>query len=140
MITSKTKVLRFSKSTWNQPIVCKLASEYGLTFNILKAFILPRQEGRMVIEITGEEENCQKGIQYLKRCGVQVEPIERGITRNEKACVECGACTGLCPTHALFLERPGMRVRFDPALCIACGWCIKGCPTRAMQLSVNEII
>jgi ferredoxin len=138
-MASKTKVLRFSKSTMNQPIVCRLASDYGLTFNILKAFIVPGQEGRMVIEIVGDEENCQKGIQYLKRRGVQVEPIERGITRDEKACLQCGACTGLCPTRALCMERPAMRVCFDPALCIACGWCIKGCPTRAMQLSVNEV-
>jgi len=138
-MTSKTKVLRFSKSIYNQPIVCKLASDYGLTYNILKAFILPRQEGRMVIELIGEEENCQKGIQYLRRCGVQVDPIERGIRRDKKICVHCGVCTGLCPTQALSLEHPTMRVEFDPALCIACGWCIKGCPTKAMQLKVDEI-
>ena len=38
-MASTTKVLRFTKTTWNQPIVCRLASDYGLTFNILKAFI-----------------------------------------------------------------------------------------------------
>jgi len=139
-MASKIKVLRFSKATWNQPIVCKLASEYGLTFNILKAFILPRQEGRMVLELIGDEESCQRGIQYLKRCGVRVEPIERGITRDAKLCVHCGVCTGLCPTHALTINRPSMEVTFDPTLCIACGWCIKGCPTKAMQLKVNEVL
>ena len=56
MTTSKTKVLRFSKTIWKQPIVCKLASDYGLTFNIIKASILPRQEGpgaATVIEAMG---------------------------------------------------------------------------------------
>ena len=71
-MASTTKVLRFTKKTWNQPIVCKLASEYGLTFNILKAFILPRQEGRMVLEIIGGKEECKKGIQYLRQCGVRL--------------------------------------------------------------------
>lgn len=138
-MASTTKVLRFTKSTWNQPIVCKLASDYGLTFNILKAFILPRQEGRMVLEIIGSKENCRQGIQYLRQCGVRVEPIERGIDRDDNRCVQCGACTGLCPTHALFMDRPSMRVAFDPTLCIACGWCTKGCPTRALTLKVNNL-
>jgi len=137
---STTKVLRFTKKTWNQPIVCKLASEYGLTFNILKAFILPRQEGRMVLEIIGDKGQCKKGLQYLRQCGVRVEPIERGIEREETLCVHCGACTGLCPTRALFIDRPSMRVQFDPTLCIACGWCTKGCPTRALRLKVNDLI
>ena len=138
-MVSKIKVLRFDKATWKQPIVCKLATDYGLTFNILKAFILPRQEGRMVLELIGEEDDCRRGIRYLKRCGVAVEPIERGITRDESICVHCGACTGLCPTGSLRMQPPEMLVQFDPALCVACGWCIKGCPTRAMQLKVNDI-
>lgn len=139
-MTSKTKVLRFKESIYNQPIVCKLASDYGLTFNILKAFILPRQEGRMVLEIIGDEESCDRGLQYLKQCGVRVEPIERGIARDPALCVHCGACSGLCPTHALHIDRPSMRVQFDAGLCIACGWCVKGCPTRAMQLNVNGVL
>jgi len=136
---SRTKVLRFSKSTWKQPIVCKLATDYGLTFNIVKAFILPRQEGRMILELIGEEDNYRRGVQYLKQCGVSVEPIERDITRDDKRCIQCGACTGLCPTQALRIVRPSMIVEFDPTLCIGCGWCIKACPTRAMQLKVDEI-
>jgi ferredoxin len=139
-MASTTKVLRFDKTTWNQPIVCRLASDFGLTFNILKAFILPRQEGRMVLEIIGEEKACEEGIQYLRRCGVRVEPIEQGIERDDKACVHCGACSGLCPTRALFIERSSMRVEFDASLCIACGWCVKGCPTRALRLKVNDIV
>jgi L-aspartate semialdehyde sulfurtransferase ferredoxin len=138
-MTSRTKVLRFSKAIWKQPIVCKLATDYGLTFNIVKAFILPRQEGRMILELIGEEENYRRGIQYLKRCGVKVEPIERDITRDDKRCIQCGACTGLCPTQSLHMIKPAMTVEFDPALCIGCGWCIKACPTRAMQLKVDEI-
>jgi L-aspartate semialdehyde sulfurtransferase ferredoxin len=139
MNVNKTMVLRFSETTWNQPIVCKLASEYGLSFNIVKAFILPRKEGRMVLELSGKEEDYKRGIQYLKNCGVKVQPIERDITRDEKLCIHCGACTGLCPTQSLAVKRPEMRVEFDPALCIACGWCIKGCPARAMQLRMDEI-
>ena len=94
----------------------------------------------MVLEIIGDKKNCEKGLRYLRQCGVRVEPIEQGIDRDEKACVHCGACSGLCPTHALFIERSTMRVEFEPSLCIACGWCVKGCPTRALRLKVNDII
>ncbi len=131
----KKIVLRFSSRTWDKPLVYRLAREFNLQFNILKAIILPRQEGLMVMELAGTEEDYHRGVEYLMSKGVNVEPIESDIMRDEEQCVHCGACTAVCPTGALHVDRESMEVLFDPERCVACELCLKTCPTRAMRAS-----
>ena len=40
---SKILILRFPKTEVQKPIVCYLAKDFDLTFNILNAAILPRK-------------------------------------------------------------------------------------------------
>ncbi|MCQ2560277.1 MAG: 4Fe-4S binding protein, partial [Clostridia bacterium] len=54
---------------------------------------------------------------------------------NDDKCIMCGACTGICPTGALYLRRPKMEVCFDPDKCIVCKLCVRTCPLKAMELS-----
>lgn len=129
----KKIVLRFTSQTWNRPIVYRLASDFKLEFNILKAIILPRQEGLMVLELAGTEENFHEGVQYLLSKGVTVEPIEHDIMRDDQNCVHCGACTAVCPTSALKVHPPDMVVTFDPENCVACEQCVRLCPVKAMK-------
>ena len=127
-------VLQFPKTEVEQPIVCFLASEYDLTFNILKATILPRKEGVMVLELSGTRKNFNRGVQYLKGRGVQVHPVGQEINRNRTRCTHCGACTAVCPTGALAVKRPDMSVAFNKKKCSVCGLCVPGCPPRAMEI------
>ncbi len=126
-------VLRFTKKTWDKPIVYRLAKDYNLTFNILKASVFPRQESLMVLELSGTEEDYHRGIEYLMSKGIVVEPIEHDITRDDERCVHCGACTAVCPTEALSVVRETMEVAFDPEKCVGCEICVKACPVRAMK-------
>ena len=50
---SKILILRFPKKEVQKPIVCYLARDFELTFNILNATIPPREEGIMVLELSG---------------------------------------------------------------------------------------
>ncbi len=68
--------------------------------------------------------------------GVTIEDLNREIIRNEDKCVMCGACTAICPTSALKLERPSMEVSFNGDECVVCELCIKVCPVRAMEVSL----
>ncbi|MEG1997625.1 MAG: 4Fe-4S binding protein, partial [Clostridiales bacterium] len=52
------------------------------------------------------------------------------------ACTQCGACTALCPTHALYVERPSMAVKFDGEKCIVCQICLQACPVKAVRLDI----
>ncbi|MEE9526936.1 MAG: 4Fe-4S binding protein, partial [Syntrophobacteria bacterium] len=53
----------------------------------------------------------------------------------EDKCIECTACSSVCPTGALSVERKDMHVLFDHEKCIACELCIPACPYEAMQIS-----
>lgn len=132
-MTSKKIVLHFSKENWSKPIVYRLVKDFNLSFNILKANVLPRQESFMVLELSGPKADFKRGMEYLAEMGVEVEPIEKDIARLEQKCIHCGACTAVCPTGSLFINRKTMEVIFDSSKCSACELCIKACPPRAME-------
>ncbi|HSO66925.1 MAG TPA: NIL domain-containing protein [Desulfatirhabdiaceae bacterium] len=129
---SKILVLRFPQTEVQRPLVCHLARDYDLTFNILNAQILPRKEGIMVLELSGARKNFKEGIKYLKDQGVQVQNASQDIRRDTNRCTHCGACTAVCPTGALYIERPEMTVNFDQSKCSVCELCITACPVRVM--------
>ncbi len=132
----KTKkiVLHFPRKCVNQPIVYRLIRDFNLRFNILKAKILPDEEGLMVMELSGDEEEFDKGVKYLSDAGVTLEPLSKDIKRDEEKCTHCGACIVICPTEALYAEGSERKIIFDSDKCIACELCISACPTRAMVL------
>lgn len=139
---SRMLVLQFPKTEVEKPIVCFLATDFNLTFNILKATILPRKEGIMVLELSGTRKDFNRGIRYLKDRGVHIQPVGQDINRNKYKCTHCGACTAVCPTGALFIKRPEMSVVFNHNKCSVCGLCVPACPPRAMEISIvgNPIV
>lgn len=137
---SKMLALRFPRKTANKPVVFNLSKKFDLTFNILKATIYPREEGFMVLELSGHRSNFNKGIRYLKGLGIQVDSIGQDIRRDEKNCFQCGACTAVCPTGALSVKRPEMEVVFDRDKCSACELCVPACPARVMSVRFNKAL
>ena len=136
---SKILILRFPKAEVQKPVVCNLAKNFDLSFNILNATILPRKEGIMVLELHGNKKNFNKGIKYLKDQGVLVQNADQEIQRDEDRCTNCGACTAVCPTGALSISRPDMHIIFNKEKCSVCELCITTCPTRSMKIySTNK--
>ena len=131
---SKIVILRFPKTEVHKPVVCHLTKDYDLMFNILNAAILPRKEGVMVLELSGEKKLFREGVNYLKAQGVKVQNADQEIKREKAKCTHCGACTAVCPTGALFIQRPEMSVDFDQRKCSLCELCISACPSRAMAV------
>jgi len=138
-VYSKILILRFPKTEVRKPVVCSLARDFDLIFTIMNATILPRKEGVMVLELSGARKDFKKGVAFLKSQGVQVKNASQEMKRNNRKCTHCGACTAVCPTGALSVTRPEMRVEFDQKACSVCELCISACPSRAMEATpINQ--
>ena len=133
-MVTKRLVLHFPHRLVDRPIVYKLIKDYDLVMNILKASITPKEEGLMVIELSGEKGNFQKGIAYLEESGVLIDPIGRDVKRNDERCTSCGACVAICPTGALVVDLKTRQVTFEDEKCIACEICVNACPVGAMEV------
>lgn len=134
MAVTKRVVLHFPRSLVDQPIMCRLAREFNIDFNILKASVTPKEEGLLVVELTGKAKDYKLGVKYLEESGVQLQPLSQDVIRNENRCTHCGACVVLCPTKALIVDPATRKVNFVHEKCIACGICVTSCPPRAMEI------
>ena len=130
-------VLTFPSAFVEQPLAYRLIKEYDLMLNILHAHVRPNEEGRMILEISGEEPDIERGLKLVESTGVTVQPLSEFISWDENRCNHCTACIGHCPTHALSVDRETMQVSFDPDICIACGICQGICPMGAIQINVD---
>jgi len=134
MAVSKRIVLHFPRRLVDQPIVCRLVKEYNLDFNILKASITPDDEGLMVLELKGKQADFDKGISYLSKTGLRIQPLSQNVIRNEVRCTHCGACVAICPAAAFEVDPVTRLVNFRDEKCLVCGICLTACPPRAMEL------
>jgi ferredoxin len=132
-MVSRRIVLHFSSKVVNQPVIYNLSKQYDLEFNILKASIMPDQEGYVALELSGLQKNYDAGIKYLENAGVKIDSLSQNVLRNEERCTHCGACAGFCPTVAFSAYPKTRYIRFNNDKCVACGLCIKACPHRAME-------
>ncbi|MDD5348462.1 MAG: 4Fe-4S binding protein [Candidatus Omnitrophica bacterium] len=133
-MTSKRIVLHFPHRLVDQPIVYKLVKDFDLNFNILKAYVTPQEEGLMVLELSGSDENFKRGISYLESSGVRIQPLSEDIVRRDEKCTHCGVCVPICPVNAFTIDPATRKVLFHEDKCIACELCIKICPTHAMEV------
>ncbi|MBU1112651.1 MAG: 4Fe-4S binding protein [Candidatus Omnitrophica bacterium] len=132
---SKKIVLHFPSNLVDKPIISKLAKDYDLEFNILKALVNPKEEGLMVLELIGDRKHYDRAIEYLKKEKVKVQNLDKDIKRNDKKCVHCGLCAGVCPSGALEVDTQSMEIVFTDDKCIACEMCVKVCPYKAMEVN-----
>lgn len=133
MVTKKI-VLKFPPRLVEQPIIYKLVKDFDLEFNILKANVMPDEEGILVLELKGDEKKYAEGIKYLKNFGILIQPLSKDVVRDEEKCTHCGACVTVCPVGAFAVDKTTRKIIFSNDKCIACELCIPACPLQAMEL------
>jgi ferredoxin len=131
-IITKKLLLLFPQCETEKPIVYNLVRDYNLIINIFRAKVTPEEEGYLVLDVTGTEENIRKGMDYVKTFDVTINETEKGVHWEEELCTHCGSCLTHCPTDALAIaDRATRRVSFDSEKCIECLNCIDVCPFGA---------
>lgn len=66
--------LTFPQKLIKEPVIYTMAKKFDVMPNIRRARITEKI-GEVVLELNGEEKNLEKGIKYLTKIGVVVEPI-----------------------------------------------------------------
>jgi ferredoxin len=130
-------VFCFPPSKVEEPIVYQLITDYGLMVNILRASIDPRKQGRMVVELTGDDSRLTSGLNYLELSGVVVDTLTEDIQHLKERCTSCTACVPICPTGALEVNRESWSVSYDADKCVVCLSCVDACPYRAIETYVE---
>lgn len=70
--------LTFPKELVRQPMVCLLAKNFDIVFNI-RGSTVTAEMGLVALEIEGERREVDRAIGWLKEKGVIVEPIEKNV-------------------------------------------------------------
>jgi len=139
METTRIKVgLEFPPEKTDKPFVAKLV-RFGVDLNILKARISPGKMGNIILELTGSEADIQKSLDFLEQQDIAVKIYKDSVIRYEEKCMHCGACTSVCPSGALVMNKQTWELEFDMEKCLLCGHCVKACPARAIK-SFDEVL
>lgn len=126
-------MLYFSAESYEKPITYSLIHDYDIKINILKAEVTPGKEGHLLIDMEGAAENVTQAIAYLKNENVEIVPLNKQITVDNDQCIHCGACTAVCFSQAMNMNRETWQVEFYPDKCIVCGLCISACPLQIIS-------
>jgi L-aspartate semialdehyde sulfurtransferase ferredoxin len=125
-------MLFFPRCECEKPIIYQLVKDYDLVVNVFRAKVTPQEEGYLVLDVTGTEENIRRAMDYVRTFKVTINFTGKGVVWDRKRCTDCGACLPHCPTAALDVpDRTTMEVSFDEQKCIECLACIRVCPFKA---------
>jgi ferredoxin len=58
------------------------------------------------------------------------------ISSSGEVCLSCGACVGICPLDAIYLNE--WRIEFDEKTCTRCQICVRACPVGAITIGPEE--
>ncbi|MGB3205117.1 MAG: NIL domain-containing protein [Crinalium sp.] len=132
----KRVTLIFPKSSVQMPVTYRLAKDFNVAANIIRAQVAPNQVGTLVVELLGDIDQLDGAIEWMRSQGINVSLASREILIDEEVCVHCGLCTGVCPTQALTLEPTTFKLNFTRSRCIVCEQCIPTCPVQAISTNL----
>ncbi|NCJ07303.1 4Fe-4S dicluster domain-containing protein [Synechococcales cyanobacterium C] len=129
----KRVTLTFPYRTVHMPVTYRLAKEFNVAANIIRAQVAPNQVGKLVVELSGDIDQLQSAMDWMRSQDIGISLANREIVIDEESCVHCGLCTGICPTEALTLDPKTFQLHFSRLRCIVCEQCVPTCPVQAIS-------
>lgn len=82
-MTGQKKIKKIVKLTFPQdlikkPVTFQMAKKYDIIPNIRRAKVT-ESIGEIILELSAEKSAIEKGIRYLEKQGVKIEPIEGDV-------------------------------------------------------------
>ncbi len=128
--------LTFPQQAVGIPVSYRLARDFNVAANIIRAQVAPNQLGKMVLELQGDMDQIDSAIDWMRSLDIIVSLESKEITIDEDVCVDCGLCTGVCPTQSLTLNPHSFRLSFNRSTCSVCEQCIVTCPVDAIAVNL----
>jgi L-aspartate semialdehyde sulfurtransferase ferredoxin len=70
--------LIFGRDLVTEPVIYHLGKNFDVVTNIRRADVT-REEGWVVLEMTGDPDELDRGVVFLESRGVRVEPVEGDV-------------------------------------------------------------
>ncbi|MFB2893343.1 NIL domain-containing protein [Aerosakkonemataceae cyanobacterium BLCC-F50] len=132
----KRVTLIFPKRSVQMPVTYRLAKDFNVAANIIRAQVAPNQIGKLVVELSGDIDALEAAMDWMRSQDIGISLASREILIDEDVCVNCGLCTGVCPSQALSLEPETFKLTFSRSRCIVCEQCIPTCPVQAISTNL----
>ncbi|MGC9502924.1 NIL domain-containing protein [Baaleninema sp.] len=132
----KRVTLSFPRHSVQMPVTYRLAKDFNVAANIIRAQVAPNQMGTLVLELLGDIDEIHEALEWMRSQEINVSIASGSIEIDENRCVDCGLCTGVCPTQALTLDPETFRLQFARSRCIVCEQCIPTCPVQAISTNL----
>jgi ferredoxin len=122
-------LVTFSKKKGREPLIAKVVKESGVLISVERAHI-DSTAGEVLIDVP--DSDAPLVCDLMRQKGANVRILEHGIHRDEKECVDCGACVSVCPKEVFYLDNE-WRLQVHEGRCVLCGKCITACPHGALS-------
>jgi len=132
----KRVTLTFPKRAVQMPVTYRLAKDFNVAANIIRAQVAPNQVGKLVVELSGDIDQLDAAIDWMRSHNINVSFALAEIAIDQNSCVDCGLCTGVCPTEALTLDPQSYKLVFTRSRCIVCEQCVPTCPVSAISTNL----
>ena len=126
----------FPRHVVNLPVTYRLARDFDVAANIVRAQVAPDEVGTLVVELSGDIDQVEASLEWTRSQGIKVSESSSEIQIDRDLCVDCGLCTGVCPTEALRLDAETFQLKYLRNQCIMCEQCIPTCPVDALSAAL----
>ena len=82
----KRVTLTFPKRAIQMPVAYRLAKDFNVAANIIRAQVAPNQIGKLVVELSGDIDELEASVDWMRSQGIQVSTANKEIFVDEDVC------------------------------------------------------